>query len=324
MADKAEKITVIGAGAIGPTVAYALMLKELSSEIVLVNRDVIKGAAKAMDLSHCGPFTGGIKVSHGDYKASEGSDIVVVTVGVLADKNGTRMDVLKSNISMFRDIIPQIAKYCPEAVIVIVTNPLDAMTYAAYKLSGFQASKVIGSGTLLDTMRFRQILGSRLGIDASAIYAEVIGEHGESMVPVWSRVRIGGIPLKDYMSSLGMALNPSLVSEINRETERAGWNIRLGNVHSSYGIALSAVKIIECMLGVSKETVPVSTLLNGEYGIDNVFLSVPVQLDRSGVKRIEIVDLSTEEQKLLVRSSEILAGYVREAGDILYAAENTK
>lgn len=317
MADKAVKITVIGAGTIGSEVAYALMLKELVSEIVLINRDEIKGTAKASDLSHCGPLTGGIKVSHGDYKASEGSDIVVVTTGVLADKNGTRMDVLKNNINMFKNIIPEIAKYCPEAVMIIVTNPLDAMTYAAYRLSGFPASRVIGSGTLLDTMRFRQIIGSRFGIDSSVIKAEVIGEHGESMVPVWSRVKVAGVPLEDYLNSAGIILNPAIKSEINRETERAGWNIRLGNVHSCYGIALSAIKIIECMLGFSKDAVPVSTLLNGEYGISDIFVSVPAQLDKRGIRSINIIDLNNEEQKLLVNSAEILAGYIKEAGDLI-------
>lgn len=317
VADKAGKISVIGAGTIGPAVVYALMLKELTSEIVLVNRDEVKGEAKAMDLSHCGPLTGGIKVSHGDYKATEGSDIVVVTAGVLADKNGTRMDILKNNISMFKNIIPEIGKYSPEAVMIIVTNPLDVMTYAAYRLSGFQGSRVIGSGTLLDTMRFRQIIGSRFGIDSSVIEAEVIGEHGESMVPVWSRVKVGGTPLEDYLNAEGMTLNRSIKSEINKKTERAGWNIRLGNVHSSYGIALSAVKIIECMLGFSKEAVPVSTLLNGEYGIDDVFLSVPVHLGKKGVERIDIIGLSDGEHKLLVKSSGILEGYVKEAENIL-------
>ena len=317
MADKAGKVTIIGAGAIGPTVAYALMIKELVSEIVLVNRDKIKGAAKASDLSHCGPFTEGIKVSNGDFEATAGSEIVVVTAGVLADKNGTRMDVLKNNINMFKDIIPEIAKYSPEAVIIIVTNPLDAMTYAAYKLSGFPSSRVIGSGTLLDTMRFKQIIGSRFGIDSSVIDALVIGEHGDSMIPVWSRVKVRETPLEEYLAMEGICLSSEIKSEIEKETERAGWNIRLGNVHSCYGIALSAVKIIECMLGFKKEAILVSTLLEGEYGISNVFLSVPVQLDKIGVSKISIVDLSSDEQTLLAKSSEIVEGYIEETDCIL-------
>ncbi len=317
MADKAGKVTVVGAGTIGPTVAYALMLKGLVSEIVLVNRDEIKGVAKASDLSHCGPLTGGIEVRHGGFEATADSEIVVVTAGVLADKNGTRMDVLKNNINIFKEIIPKVAKYSPEAVIIIVTNPLDAMTYVAYKLSGFPSERVIGSGTLLDTMRFRHIIGSRLGIDSSTIEAVVIGEHGDSMIPLWSRVKVGGTSLEDYLNMKGLRLSAEDKREIAKETERAGWNIRLGNVHSCYGIALSAVKIIECMLGFSEEIVPVSRMLRGEYGLSDVFLSIPVQLGKRGVEKVDILDLSGDEQKLLVKSAEIMTSYIQEAEGIL-------
>ncbi|MHB1393235.1 MAG: malate dehydrogenase [Clostridia bacterium] len=316
MADKAGKVTIVGAGTIGPTVAYALMLKELVSEIILVNRDETKGAAKASDLSHCGPLTGGIKVRYGGFEATADSEIVVVTAGVLADKNGTRMDVLKNNIKIFKEIIPEVAKYSPDAVIIIVTNPLDAMTYVAYKLSGFPSERVIGSGTLLDTMRFRQIIGNKLGIDSSTIDAEVIGEHGDSMIPLWSRVRVSGAPLGDYLN-MRKFLSAEDKREIAKETERAGWNIRLGNVHSCYGIALSAVKIIECMLGFSEDIVPVSTMLRGEYGLSDVFLSVPVQLGKRGVRKVDILDLSSDEQKLLIKSAEIVTSYIQEAEGML-------
>lgn len=308
MAKKAGKITIVGAGTIGPTVAYALMIKGLASEIILVNRDEAKGAAKASDLAHCGPLTGGVKVRYGGFEETEGSEIVVVTAGTPADKNGTRMDVLKNNIGIFREIIPKVARYSPEAVILIVTNPLDAMTYVAYKLSGFPRERVIGSGTLLDTMRLRQIIGSKLGISSDCIEAEVVGEHGDSMVPLWSRVRANGASL--YLSS-------ETRSEIKWETERAGWNIRLGNVHSCYGIAMSAVKIIECILGFSKDIVPVSTLPNGEYGLKDVFVSVPVRLCRSGVESICILDISSDEHKLLSESAGILRGYILEAENLL-------
>jgi len=317
LAEKAGKITIVGAGTIGPEVAYSLMLKELTSEIVIINRDAAKGAAKAMDLSHCGPLTGGTRVSSGDYRDASGSDIVVITTGVLADKHGTRMDVLKNNIGMFQEIIPDLAESCPNAVMIIVTNPLDPMAYAAYRLSGFPASRVLGTGTLLDSMRFRQILGSRYGIDPSIIEAEVIGEHGESMVPLWSRVKAGGEPLEVYIGKRGMVLNASVKAEINRETERAGWNIRLGNVHSCYGIALSAVRIIEGILGFSQGPVTVSTLLNGEYGIRDMYLSIPVWLGRKGVLGIEAIVLNAEEERLLAESSDIMAGYVREACSML-------
>jgi L-lactate dehydrogenase len=317
MIGKAGKVTIIGAGTIGPTVAYALMLKELVKEIVLVNRDEVKGIEKASDLSHYAPFTGGTIVRYGDFEASAGSEIVVVTVGALADKNGTRMDVLRNNIGIFREVIPRIASYSPDAVMIIVTNPLDAMTYAAYKLSGFPRKRVIGSGTLLDTMRFRQILGDRLETASTAIEAEVVGEHGDSMVPLWSRVRVGGAPMEEYLDMKGIQLSKEDRKGIKRATERAGWNIRLGNVHSCYGIAMSAVRIIECMLGEAEEVVPVSVMLEGEYGLRDVFVSVPVKLGKAGISIIDIVGMSDGEKGLLSDSAGIVKGYINEADSLL-------
>ncbi len=317
VAEKAGKVTIVGAGTIGPTVAYALMLKELVSEIVLVNRDETKGAAKALDLSHCGPLTGGIKVRYGGYEATKDSEIVVITAGVLADKNGTRMDVLKNNIKVFEEIIPKVTSYSPEAVVIIVTNPMDVMTYVAYKLSGFPHERVIGSGTLLDTMRFRQIVANRLGVDSSTIDAQVIGEHGDSMIPLWSKVKVSGMPLEHYLDMKGIFLSAEDRLGIAKETERAGWNIRLGNVHSCYGIALSTVKIIECLLGFSEEVVPVSTLLRGENGVNDVFLSVPVQLGKRGAGKV-FFDLAADEKKLLIKSAEILTSYIQEAEGMLW------
>ncbi|MGE5629966.1 MAG: lactate/malate family dehydrogenase [Caulobacteraceae bacterium] len=317
MGVKAEKITVVGAGTIGSTVAYALMLKELAKEIRIVNRNEAKGKIKAFDLSHCAPLTGGVNISSGSFEDSAGSDIVVVTVGVLPNEHGTRMDVLKSNIGIYKGIIPEIARYSPDAVIILVTNPVDVMAYAAYRLSGFPASRIIGSGTLLDTIRFRHLLGSRYGFNSSQVEAAVIGEHGDSMVHVWSRVKFLHTGLQDYLNEKGLILEPDARNTIEEETRRAGWNIRLGNEHSCYGISLSVVRIIEGILEFSEGLIPVSTLLCGDYGINGVFLSVPVLLGLKGIRKVEAVTLDDQEYKRLAESAEILRGYIQEADSLL-------
>lgn len=317
MGRKVNKITVIGAGAIGSTVVYTLMVKELASEIVLVNRNQTKAEAKAIDMAHCTPLTEEVKVTYGRIEDSKNSDIIVVTVGVLPHEKGTRMDVLASNIQIYKSIIPKVAEYSPNAIIIVVTNPLDSMTYVAYKLSGFPASRVIGSGTLLDTIRFKYILGQKFNINSSNIEALVIGEHGDSMVHIWSQIKFSGRPINEYLKTQGLTLDTDNKLKIIEETKRAGWNIRLANEHSCYGISRSVVKIIESILGFSKGPIPVSTLISENYTINNMFFSLPTILNAKGIDKIEEINLSDDELKELIKSAEIVAKYNTEADKLL-------
>lgn len=317
MIREGNKITIIGAGTIGSTVAYTLMLKGLAREIILINRTEGRARVKALDLAHCRTCTTETDIRSGDFEDSFNSDIVIIAGGALPKKDGTRMDVLENNINMYKDIIPKLVKYSPESVIIVVTNPVDIMAYVAYKLSGFPHSRIIGSGTLLDTLRFKYILSERFGIEASKIQAEIIGEHGDSMVPVWSRTRYLGIDLQQYLSIRKLILDYKGREEILEETKRAGWNIRLGNEHSCYAISSSVVKIIENILGFSEDMLPISTLLTGEYDIKKVFLSLPSFLHKKGVSEIGIINLDNEELKQLAQSAKVLTEYIREADSLL-------
>lgn len=317
MIREGNKITIIGAGTIGSTVAYTLMLKGLAREIILINRTEGRARVKALDLAHCRTCTTETDIRSGDFEDSFNSDIVIIAGGALPKKDGTRMDVLENNINMYKDIIPKLVKYSPESVIIVVTNPVDIMAYVAYKLSGFPHSRIIGSGTLLDTLRFKYILSERFGIEVSKIQAEIIGEHGDSMVPVWSRTRYLGIDLQQYLSTRKLILDYKGREEILEETKRAGWNIRLGNEHSCYAISSSVVKIIENILGFSEDMLPISTLLTGEYDIKKVFLSLPSFLHKKGVSEIGIINLDNEELKQLAQSAKVLTEYIREADSLL-------
>jgi len=297
------KITVIGAGAIGSTILYTLMLKELASEIILINRNKAKGYAKASDISHCTGLCGNSHILSGDYEDSKNSDIVIITAGVLPDEHGSRMDVLSSNIKIYKDIIPEVVKYSPNCVLLILTNPVDVMAYAAYKISGFPASKVIGTGTLLDTTRLRSFLGEQLKINVKDINTMVIGEHGESQFPIWSNTE--------------MCINEELKKDLEHKTKRAGWNIRLANEHSCYAISLSAVKIVEAILEKNNDPIPVSVLLNGQYDIKNVYLSLPAKLNNKGIESIIEPELNELELEKLKNSSKLISDFITQADKYL-------
>lgn len=317
MAEKAGKVSVIGTGIIGSTVAYTLLLKALAAEIMLVNRNEGRARAKEVDLSHCTPILEDTVIKHGSLKDSYDSDIVVVTCGMLPSERGTRMDVLPSNIEIFKSIIPEIAQYSPEAVIIVVTNPVDVMTYAAYRLSGFPRGRVIGSGTLLDTTRLKYIIGRKFGLASSGIEAVIVGEHGDSMVPVWSLARYMDEDLGKYLKDRNLDFDCSTKSDLLQQTRRAGWEIRLGNEHSCYGISLSVVRIIEGLLGYHGAPLPVSSLLRGEHGISEVCLSLPVKLGRKGIEEPLPIALSGEELVQLKNSASVLSGYVEQAESLI-------
>lgn len=310
MEDRKRKISIVGAGAIGSTLAYALMLRGVAEEIVLVNRSPLKARVKAFDMAHCAPLLGGVKIRDGSFEDAAGSDVVAVTAGVLPSKDGNRMDVLSRNIDIYRDIIPKIAANSPEAVLLAVTNPVDLMAQAAHRFSGFPAERILGSGTLLDSLRFRYFLGKALDVDSAHLEAYVVGEHGESMVPLWSSVRILGSGLEAYLEERGFVLGETEKAEILNRTKRAGWEIRLGNEHSCYGIVFSAVTIIENLLGVSRMALPVSTLRGG---IEGVFMSLPAFLGRGGVEALALPELTETEMREIRYSANTLRNHLREA-----------
>lgn len=311
MLQKKAKITIVGAGSIGSTILYTLMLKNLASKIVLVNRDKAKAHAKAYDISHCIGNSYNAEITSGEYEQSENSDLVIITAGVLPDENGTRMDVLKSNIKIYKNIIPEVVKYSPNCILLIVTNPVDVMAYAAWRISGFDSSKVIGTGTLLDTMRLKKFLGQEFKTNPLNVDTLIIGEHGDTQLPVWSSTKIEGKCIEEY-------LDQDIKNTLEHRTKRAGWDIRIANEHSCYAIAFSAVSIVESIFEKSNKSLPVSILLSGQYNIKGVFLSLPAELNTKGVKSIIQPELNDLELNRLKNSAEVLSGYIAEADKYIY------
>lgn len=310
-----RKISVVGAGAIGSTTAYVLALRQSSEEVSLVNRNSEKAAVKAFDMSHCLPFIGTGTVTGGGIEASAGSRVVIMTAGVLPKKDGSRMDVLARNLDIYRELVPKLARLSPEAVFITVTNPVDLMTLAAARYSEFPASRVLGTGTLLDTLRFRSFIGQALDVSSNRVEAFVLGEHGESMVPVWSGVRIDGIPLRAYAEERGVSWDRGVRQAVMEKTRRAGWDIRLGGQHSRYAIAFSAALLAEAVLQGAGRVFPASVDPKGAFGARDVYMSLPVAFGTEGQMSPRIPDLQEEERLAMEASAALLARHARLAAD---------
>lgn len=293
MTSPKNKITVVGSGAIGTTLAYSILLRREDVELVLINRDERKAGAKAFDMSHCVPSLEGSSIRAGKAEDTAGSDIVVMTAGILPKADGKRTDVLRDNIELYRTLLPPLASLSPGAVFIVITNPNDSMAYAASRLCALPASRVIGTGTLLDGLRLRAFVSEAYGLDPSKVEAQVIGEHGDSMVPLWSAATYAGAPLEGFLRAAGKNFDAASKLRLLEKTKRAGWEIRLAGEHSCYGISFSALRIVEALLGPSDTRLTVSSLVSQAGGA--VYMSLPALLGREGVASVRIPDLSEEE-----------------------------
>jgi len=317
MGAKNLKISIIGAGAIGATVAYSLVLKNLARSIVLVNRNPNRSKAKVLDIGQSSVLSSGFTdLVVGNFSDMTGSDIVVITVGVLPRPNGTRLDVLKSNIEIFKEVVPKIIKYCPEALIIVVTNPVDIMSYVVLRLSGLPECRVIGSGTLLDTARMKYFLAKKLGTEYQNIETMVIGEHGETQVPLWSLTTVEGIPFLDYLQKYN--INDFNMQELKNRVTGAGFEIRKLGEFSVFGISHSVTTIIETIKEGKEQVLPVSVYLSSEYlEIKDVFFSVPVLIGDEGIIGYANLTMSEEEHLWLQKSARAVSDYMQEAERLL-------
>lgn len=218
---RATRVAVVGAGNVGATFAYALLLSGLAAEIVLIDANREKAEGEAMDLNHTVPFAHPTRIWAGDYPDCTGAAVTVVTAGASQRPGETRLDLARTNVAIFRQVVPQIAEHNPSGMLLIATNPVDVLTYAARKLSGLPARRVIGSGTILDTARFRYLLSEQFGVDARSVHASIVGEHGDSEVPVWSLANIGGMRLPDFCAANGLVHDRATMDDIFRQTRDA-------------------------------------------------------------------------------------------------------
>ena len=308
------KVVVIGAGAVGSTTAYTLLLGGLFSEIVLIDINKDKAEGDALDMAHGVSLVKPVAVYSGDYKDCKNADIVVITAGAPQKGAQTRLDLLKDNVEIFQKIIKSIMKYAPSDVILMpVSNPVDILTYVTYKLSGLPKNQVLGSGTVLDTSRLKYLISRKTGVDARNCHTYIIGEHGDSEVAAWSVTNIGGMTMNEFCKYTGKCdLND--LDRMYNEVKNSAYEIIRKKGATYYAIAVAVARICECIAGDENSILTVSGIFEGEYDIRDVALSVPTMVGGNGVERIYEVPFSKEEMKGLRDSAATLSELLREIG----------
>ncbi len=302
----AAKIAIVGTGHVGSTFAYALLLSGLASEIVLINRSQEDAEGEAMDLTHAVPFGAPTQVRAGDYADCAGAAIVVLTAGAPQGGADSRLDLVEQNGKIFAEIVPEVIRHNPDPILLVASNPVDVLTYAAWTHSNLPRGRVIGSGTILDTARLRALLGHHLALDPRNVNAFVIGEHGDSQVPVWSLANIAGIPLAAFADRHGVPADQSTLDEIARQTREAGPAVADRKGATYYAVATGLLRIAEAILRDERSVLAVSTVIDVYEGIDDVALSLPSIVGRSGVHQVLELPLSDPERDALGRSANIL------------------
>ncbi len=301
MTNPTNRVFIIGAGMVGSTTAFALLLKEVASEIILMDRTPKVLEAQVLDLEHAIPYTEGCSVHAGDYGDLQDNDIVVVTCGAAQKEGETRLDLIKTNTEIIKDVAHKIQETKKDVYLIMVTNPVDIMTYVITKESGLNPEKVFGTGTALDSSRFRESLSEYFKVNPTDVNAYILGEHGDSSFPVTSSANIGSIPLKsmelyDENKIIGFAL----------EAKNAAYKIIEGKKSTYFAIAAVVTDIIKSILRDEKKVYPLTSMINGEFGLSDVCVSVPHTLGVDGAKIMKDFTMSDEEVEKLKKSAEIL------------------
>lgn len=300
------RVAVVGAGNVGATFAYALLLSGLAAEIVLIDKNHRKAEGEAMDLNHAIPFAHATRVWAGDYPDCNGATVTVLAAGASQSPGETRLDLLQRNAAIFAQIVPEVVRHNPEGILLIATNPVDVLTYATWKVSGVPIARVMGSGTILDTARFRYLLSQHFGVDARSVHAFIIGEHGDSEVPVWSLANIAGMRLPEFCRAHGVALDRTAMDDIFRQTRDAAYHIISRKGATYYAVAAGLMRIVEAILRNQSTVLSVSHLVEDYYGISDVCLSLPALVNRGGVQKLLRIELSEQEAEQLHHSADIL------------------
>ena len=302
MVQKKRKISILGTGNVGATIAYALTLQGVCSEIVLVDINKEKAEGEALDISQCAACVPSVKVWSGEYEDVAGSDVVVVTFGVGRKPGQSRLDLAAINVGILKSVMPNVAKIAPDALYVIVSNPVDVLTYVTMKCTGLPANQVIGTGTLLDSNRLAQAVAAYCGVDTHNVNAYVLGEHGDACMAPWSLCTVCGMPIKEYCTKI-MKVSPE---QLDAELENiytgmvaAGSKVIKAKGATFYAIAASAVQLIKALVADTDTILPLATLLNGEYGAKDLCTGVLCKVGGCGFKQIVELPLPEAEQKLL-------------------------
>jgi L-lactate dehydrogenase len=310
----AMKIGIVGSGFVGSTAAYAMVLQGVGSEFVLVDINRKLADAHAQDILHATPFAHPARVMAGDYEALKGADIVVIAAGVAQKPGETRLQLLERNAQVFADVFPKICQNAPDAILLIATNPVDVMTQVATRLSGLPPERVIGSGTILDTARFRALLGEYLGVSPQSVHAYVLGEHGDSEVLVWSEARVGGVRVFDFAEQINRPITEEVRKQIDDGVRLAAYRIIEGKGATYFGIGAGLARLARAILSDERAMLTVSILTEEVEGVTEVALSLPRIVGRQGVVATLPVSLSEDERLALRKSAEILKQVATQLG----------
>ncbi len=301
-----QKIAIIGCGFVGAACAFALMQSGMFSEMVLIDVDKNRAEGEAMDISHGVPFSKPAKIYAGDYEDLKDAAITVITAGANQKPDETRLDLVYKNVKIFQSIIPRITEQDYKGILLIVSNPVDILTYVAAKLSGYTENRVLGSGTVLDTARLKYEVAEHLTVDSRSVHAFIIGEHGDSEIAAWSGANISGIPINDFCELRGHYEHEKNTRQIAEQVKNSAYEIIEKKQATYFGIAMSVRRICEVILRDEKSILPVSSIMYGEYGISDVALSMPAIVGKNGVETKVPIPLSEEELACLKRSASML------------------
>ena len=309
-----NKVTIIGAGSVGSTIAYTMTVKGIASEIVLIDINEDKALGEAMDIKQGTPFCFPVTVYSGSYKDAEGSNVVIISSGLPRKPGQTRLDLAQTNVNIIKQIAPEIAKYAPDALYIIVSNPVDILTYAFMKYSGLPENKIIGSGTILDTARLRSYLSDYFGVSQKNIHAYVMGEHGDSSFIPWSLAKVAAVGIEDFCQGVKYSgkntIAPPNYDEVIEYVRTSGGKIIKYKQATYYAVSVSVSSICDSLFSGKDTIMTVSSMMHGEYGLSDVCLSHLFVVGKDGVKGCVTPTLTDEEVALMHKSGAVLKNLI--------------
>lgn len=309
------KVTIIGAGAVGATTAFALLTRGVASEVVLIDINTERALGEALDIQQATPFIDNCDIHAGSYEDAVGSDVVIVTSGIGRKPGQSRLELVQTNIGIIKQISSQIVRVAPNAIYIIVANPVDILTYAFLKYTGLPKNQVFGTGTVLDTIRLRTRLAEIYNVNKQQIHANVLGEHGDTSFVAWSTATIAGVPLSEYNRAIASAYYTPIEythEDVEKYVRKSGSMIIARKGCTVYGIGMSSTHIVKSLTGNAETAMTISSLHEGEYGIKDVCLSSLSLVDHTGVRSIITQKLSDEELKRLYESAESLKAVIKD------------
>ena len=306
-----RKAAIVGCGFVGASIAFSLMQRGVFSELVLIDANRQKAEGEAMDLSHGVPYTSSMDIYAGDYRDTADCALVIVTAGANQKPGETRLDLIDKNVAILRSILPNLTAAGFAGILMLVSNPVDVLTYAAQRISGYPAERVIGSGTVLDTARLKYELGRHLDVDARSIHAVIIGEHGDSELAVWSGANVSGIDLNHFCELRGHFDHENSMQRIYEAVRGSAYEIIERKGATYYGIAMAVARISEAIVRDEHAVLPVSVLPRGEYGLSELALSLPSVVGHAGVEKVLEIPLSPEESRALMASADRIHEVIR-------------